>query len=413
LDAAVAEREVCGAPAQAPGFSNAPAGMKVDEARRNMRSLLLCATLVTLCACPGPARQGPPDSGPGNVDAGVDSGMPEDAGLDCTSASTGPDTPCGTLSWAESPTMTRPRNHHMSVLAEVDAGAFLYIMGGVNGRLVYDFVDRAKLSDDGAVGAIETLPQNLPSQVGGATAAMLHDLIVVAGGNEPYGITDHSSFARVNADGSLSAFSQNGGVGHPRMHPGSVVHGDFVYVMGGFRDPDVWDDVVKAQWYPNSTLSPWNAGGTLQGKRSHMAVTAVGDYVYLTGGLEQSADINPPELKSAFRGHFDADGNLGEWVAMPDLPTPLATHSSAFYGGYLYVMGGINDVPAQVKQVWRSAIGADHALGAWEEVASLPVARGHVHNLPIFKNHIYSIAGALDFSLNSTGAIQIGTFQTN
>ena len=61
--------------------------------------------------------------------------------------------------------------------------------------------------------------------------------------------------------------------------------------------------------------------------------------------------------------------------------------------------------------VWEDADLREFALGAWEEVASLPVARGHVHDLPIFKNHLYSIGGAVDFSLGSTGAIQVGTFE--
>ncbi len=39
------------------------------------------------------------------------------------------------------------------------------------------------------------------------------------------------------------------------------------------------------------------------------------------------------------------------------------------------------------------------------------VPRGHVHNLPVFKNHFYSVAGAVNFSLQSTDAIDIGTFE--
>jgi hypothetical protein len=60
--------------------------------------------------------------------------------------------------------------------------------------------------------------------------------------------------------------------------------------------------------------------------------------------------------------------------------------------------------------MWRAPIAEDSTLGAWEEVASLPVPRGHVHQLPIYKNFIYSIAGAIDFNLHSTGDIQIGNF---
>src|SRR5438552_7932901 len=104
---------------------------------------------------------------------------------------------------------------------------------------------------------------------------------------------------------------------HPRRHHAARERDDYGDLRGGFRDPDVWDDVIKARWYPNETLGNWEPAGTLPGKRTHMAVTRVGDYAYLTGGLDQSPYINPPELKSTWRGHFDADGNLGEWVQGP------------------------------------------------------------------------------------------------
>ncbi|MBK7858118.1 MAG: hypothetical protein IPJ65_05740 [Archangiaceae bacterium] len=338
-----------------------------------------------------------------------------DAGLDCASEQATPQSGCGSLAaWAQSPVMSRLRNHHSSVLAEVDAGAFLYVLGGTEANRVFNFVDRAKVNGDGSLEAFEELPQRLPEAEGGGTATIVGNLLVWAGGTISFGeVTDQSAFARIEADGSLSAFIQNGSIGHRRMHPASVSRGNWVYVLGGFNDPDVWDDAVKAQIYPSGVLSPWVPAGKLSGKRSHMSVTRVGDYVYMVGGLAQSALQNPPDLRTVERGHFDEHGDLGEWVAQPDYPIGIATHASAFYGGYLYVMGGITDTGglSHVKRVFRSPLGADHALGAWEEVVSLPVARGHVHDLPLFKNHVYSIAGAIDFSLHSTGAIQVGTFQ--
>jgi hypothetical protein len=92
--------------------------------------------------------------------------------------------------------------------------------------------------------------------------------------------------------------------------------------------------------------------------------------------------------------------------------TGLATHASFFYGGYLYVAGGISDANGltEEKRVWRSPLDADHQLGAWESAAPLPVARGHVHQLPMIGNRVYSVAGALDLDLNSSEAIDVGIF---
>ncbi len=81
---------------------------------------------------------------------------------------------------------------------------------------------------------------------------------------------------------------------------------------------------------------------------------------------------------------------------MPNLPQAMCTGASFFYGGYLYVgggIGGLNDT--QLDNVYRSPIGADHSLGAWEVAPALGIKRGHVHQFPIFQNHVYSVAGAI------------------
>jgi hypothetical protein len=41
----------------------------------------------------------------------------------------------------------------------------------------------------------------------------------------------------------------------------------------------------------------------------------------------------------------------------------------------------------------------------------LLIARGHVHQFPLFKAHVYSVAGAIDFNLTSTDEIDVGSFQ--
>jgi DNA (cytosine-5)-methyltransferase 1 len=37
--------------------------------------------------------------------------------------------------------------------------------------------------------------------------------------------------------------------------------------------------------------------------------------------------------------------------------------------------------------------------------------RAHVHLLPVVGNHVYSVVGAIDFNPDSTGEIDIGTFE--
>ncbi|MFO0614417.1 MAG: hypothetical protein U0414_17660 [Polyangiaceae bacterium] len=322
------------------------------------------------------------------------------------------DMPCGTLAIAASDIKSRPRNHHVTLLAETAAGPFLYAIGGANGNATLKFVDRFPIQPDGSLGpSIEQ--SSLPVGEGGMTGGLVGKTIVIAGGTTLAGVVDSSYYATVGDDGTLSAFTKAGSVLHKRMHPGAVVKGDTIWVMGGFKDPDVWDDIVKATVGADGVLGEWTSAGLLPGKRSHFAVTRVGDDVYLTGGLDKSAYGNPPDLADTWHGRFAADGTIGEWTKGPDLPVAIVTHSSFFYGGYIYVGGGIRDKPlGHEDRLWRAPIQADRSLGAWEEVAAkFGVKRGHVHQYPMFENHFYSISGAIDFNLGSTDEIDIGTFQ--
>ena len=331
-------------------------------------------------------------------------------GASCLDPMTAPSAACGALSFEVSTVTSRKRNHHGTFLATSKAGTNIYVAGGANANTVMDNVDRYAVNTDGSLGAgVADTP--LPHALGGFTGGVVSNVIVIAGGMGSSGVESASYSTVIADDGSLGAWTSAGSVLKNRMHPGSVVSGSSIYVMGGFEDPMVWDDIVRATVNADGTVSPWAAAGTLPGPRSHFSVTLVGDYVYLAGGLDKSAFSDPPDLNETWRGHIASDGTIGEWSAMPALPVALATHSSFFYGGYLYVGGGINNAPAQEKRMWRAAVNANHSLGAWEATMPLPIARGHVHQLPVFQNHVYSFSGAIDFNLDSTDQIDIGTFQ--
>lgn len=331
--------------------------------------------------------------------------------LDCIGDAVTIDAACGSLGWSQSSVDSRPRNHHFSGVAQTSSGAFLYSVGGVDNDAPIANVDRAPINADGTLGDFAALAP-IPRATGGMTGAMVNSVIVIAGGSLGAAVTDQSYSAVVNADGSLGTWTDIGSVQNFRMHPGSIVNGTRMYVMGGFNDPTVWDDVVSATVNADGTISGWAAAGKLPAPRSHFSATLHAGYIYLAGGLDKSAFQSSPPLSTVFQGQILADGTLGNWVPMTALPEGVCTHASFFYGGYLYVGGGLGTSAYTIlDKVWRSPIGADHSLGAWEDVSSLGIARGHVHQFPVFGNHVYSIGGAITLDLTSTDEIDIGTFQ--
>lgn len=383
------------------------------------KPLLLTVTLLTSACSSTSASLGPTGDG-GKTPRAPDAEAPHDGGVDapayatCTDAEAPPALSCGTLAWAASPIKARPRNHHLTSIVQTKAGPFLYGIAGANVNGVFANVDRALIQPDGSLGAwVSEAPT--PVAAGGSVGGAVSSVLVFAGGNTGIAITDKSYSAVVGDDGTVGPWKAGGSIQHPRMHGGSFVVGDTMYILGGFQDPNVWSDAVKATVEPDGTIAAWAPAGQLPGPRSHFSVVQVGEYVYLAGGLAKSAFQDPPALSDVFRGRIGSDGTLGEWTAMPALPAPLATHASFVYGGYVYIVGGIilrgTLSDADTNVVWRAPIQADHSLGAWGTMKPLPIARGHVHQLPMFENFVYSVAGAIDFNLDSTTEIDIGSFK--
>jgi hypothetical protein len=386
-----------------------------------MRSLLLLSALASFAACattPSKDDPGSPDAG-GATDAAT---APTDAASDappaylaCADASRPASLSCGTLAWAKSPVAAaRPRNHHLTEIVETSSGPYLFEMGGYNGSAgIFANVDAAPIAADGSLGKwVSQTP--LLYGTAGSTGGVVGNVLVVAGGNVGISISTGTMSAVVNGDGTVGSWKQGPAMAHARMHAGSFVQGNSVYVLGGFDGQTVYSDIAKTTVSADGTLSAWAVAGQLPMTLSHFSVSLVGNYVYITGGLNMSAYDDPPALTTVYRGEIAADGTLGGWTTMTPLPEPLATQASFVYGGYLYVGGGIYVTATagdEVKSVWRTPIDATGTLGAWKPVASLLIARGHVHQLPMFENHVYSLAGAIDFNLDSTSELDIGTLQ--
>jgi len=348
----------------------------------------------------------------GRADAVVDAPVDAFNAAVCNSGDASTSLPCGTLAFSKSQVLSRARNHHVTVMTTGATGATFYTIGGFDGANgTLDFVDRIPVGADGSLGSwVSDTP--IPFATGGLVGEVVSGSIVIAGGTGITEVYDQAYSAVIQPDGSLAAWTAAGTVGEPRMHAGSFSRGNTMWILGGFDDQTVWSDIVSATVATDGTVSAWAAAGQLPGPMSHFTVTMLDNYVYLTGGESQSAFDNPPELALTWRGQIEADGSIGDWTTMPPLVTGEATHGAFYYGGYLYVCGGINNVPTQEDRCWRSPIGVDHALGTFDEVASLPIARGHVHQPPVFGTHVYSIAGAIDFNLDSTTEIDIGVFDT-
>ena len=340
------------------------------------------------------------------TDAGADTAGPPPA---CSSDLATTDQACGSLSWTTSSTLSSKRNHHVTLVTRAqDGSAFLVVVAGGDGGMGSKSVEIAPIAADGSLGAFAPGPDyGLP--VGGLTGVNANGVLVGAGGNEPLGNVDAVFTSVVQPDGSLAPWKAQTTMNEARMHPASFAIGSRVWVLGGFN-AIVQKDAIFADVAPDGTIAAWNPAGDLPGPLSHFSVAYARGFVYVTGGLDKLPTTNPPPKKDVWRGAVEPDGTLDDWTAMTPMPVGICTHASFVYGGWLYVAGGIDAKPSELAAVRRAPIQDDGTLGDWETAASLPLARAHVHQLPVVGTHVYSVAGATDFSLNSTNAVFVGSF---
>jgi hypothetical protein len=91
------------------------------------------------------------------------------------------------------------------------------------------------------------------------------------------------------------------------------------------------------------------------------------------------------------------------------LPATLTTHASFVHAGSLYVVGGIESDSHNTAAVRRAPIGADGLVGAWESLPELPKARAHAHQAPFFEGRTYAVAGA--YNHQSIADVFVGRFE--
>lgn len=145
----------------------------------------------------------------------------------------------------------------------------IYCFGGVsyNGTTssnTFDTVERFPINSDGTLGARQVLPVRLPEPMYNHTAVVVGDSVYLIGGTPKYGYngsnypgpSSHVLRARLQADGSLSQFSDAGSLALPVSAAGCALIGNYVYTFGGGWGGQS-TDVQRAAVRPDGTLLEW------------------------------------------------------------------------------------------------------------------------------------------------------------
>lgn len=164
----------------------------------------------------------------------------------------------------------------------------IYVIGGRDDVNLYSTIYYATINTDGSIGAWQTSAVSLPVSLWGHTAAYCNGHIYVAGGANVMSSTvarNNVYYAKVLADNTLSAFSNATNLTAPRNGHSMVVHGDKLFVLGGFG---------------------------------------------LGGG----------KVNTVYTATSGNNGALGAWTTATVLPISVSNHSSVIMNGIMTVMAG-------------------------------------------------------------------------
>mmetsp|Transcript_5106 Transcript_5106/g.7532 ORF Transcript_5106/g.7532 Transcript_5106/m.7532 type:complete len:647 (-) Transcript_5106:333-2273(-) len=146
----------------------------------------------------------------------------------------------------------------------------------------------------------------------------------------------------------------------------SVIHGDFLYVMGGYRDDNDFiplksvyriniGNIINEENNTRKSRPVWEIVGQMNEARQDFSSACHGDYIYVFGGYNNHTKTY---LSCAERYNTIS----GEWQNIPSMKTQArASHASITIGDKIYVLGGrigtnalrTTEVFDTVKQRWE------------------------------------------------------------
>ncbi len=278
---------------------------------------------------------------------------------------------------------------------------FLYVVGGTDLAGVTSNVLAAAIRGDGSLG-----PWASVSPLTGFRnfhGAFAHDgFLYAAGGNN--GIFDiaTSEYARINADGTLSAWTLTTSLPSARSALKVAAVGGYAFAVGGLSAAQT--SVVSAPILPGGGLGPWSATTSMTIGREHPGVGSYNGRLFVAGGFSGSTT---PSVISG----LPAAGQSQSWTTnATSLPAPRTYHRSVAYNGFLYAAGGVVG-GAKVNDVLVAPINADGSVGVWSTAGTFTTARDAFGCVAV--NGYFYVIGGSDSATARLGDAQVATINAN
>lgn len=278
---------------------------------------------------------------------------------------------------------------------------------------------RRAIADNGAVGATTQLNSAFTAARYGHASVAYNGYLYIVGGFD--GTTNHNDihYCQINTDGSVDVCSrQTSMFTTGRTDLASAVHNGYLYVIGGGASGSYLNDIQSCQINSDGTVQACTSAGTFTTGRIELAATSYNGYIYITGGTATGGAYQ----NDIQRCPLNANGTTGTCVQQTNaFPTPRYAHSSVAYNGYLYVIGGLDEVEAPIGDIQYCPINSDGTVGTCVEQTSIFTGARYSHASVAYNGYIYISGGfnGVDYQndiqycpINSNGSVATCTQQT-
>ena len=306
--------------------------------------------------------------------------------------------PIGGAGWQNTTALPYRDYNHTSVAYN----GYLYNIGGLAIGIATSTVLFAPINATGSIGAwtsTQALPYTNDFHVSVAYNGYLYNI----GGSTSGGTTSTVLFAPINSTGSIGAWTATQALPYADEQHAAVIYNGYLYNIGGSTNGGsggTTSTVLFARINATGSIGAWTSTQALPNKEYEHTSVAYNGYLYNIGGSTVGGTTS-----TVLFAPINATGSIGAWTSTQALPNTDEFHASAVYNGYLYTIGGCVDglCSFPVATVLYAPINATGSLGAWTSTQALPYGNYGLASVA-FNGYLYAPAGDAD-NANGTSTV--------
>jgi N-acetylneuraminic acid mutarotase len=152
--------------------------------------------------------------------------------------------------------------------------------------------------------------------------------------------------------------------------------------------------LVNATWTTASALPAPRGFAAAAVATSFNSKVGGNGTIYLLGGLDGTGAATGTVYEASLNadGSIPAAGAAGTWTATTAMPQALYAHGAVIFHGRIYIAGGNDSAGNPVASVISAPINADGSLGSWTSLPDLP-AKIAYHQFLTAAGNLYVLGG--------------------